>query len=728
MKFDRLYTLLFEDANSQEKQALNILNRAKISNPEEQLEKLKSITARYQGANNPLFRSAKNQAHLPKLAKFFAAGNVNLNQIKYYYDKYMEMPKLNVKPIDIFTDFHAFEQEIDSNFISKEVDTNSNKDISSDAIYSDDNIEVYLGDTKQKCIKYGQGTKYGLCISRNDSSNMFHHYRWENEMTTYFVYFKDKSINPPSNFIIIDAIEQSPNTFSYNIITPNSDRKISKDELVQKFPQIETALNNNIFKQKPIEGQELEYYNKYYGKDVRDFTSLDDQINFIEMGEELDPYAWTYLSKNTINQLLPRYIEIGHDVPLYLLNEYPKFKNRYNQKLKQRVEMNISDKTHYDDYTDGEIKYAIENVSVIRDHFKKAASIEEKQIRNKLRDNVFTGNIFVKCLYILPDLSDVIIDGDFTCGHNKLFSLEGAPKTIKGSFYCSYSHLTSLEGAPTSIGRDFQCLYNNRLLSLKGAPESVGESLKIIGNRQLTSLEGAPKSVERDICCESNYQLTSLEGLPEEISGNFYCFKNNNLTSLKGAPKSVGGGFVCNNNLKLISLEGAPETVKGNVFCDNNNSLINLKGAPKSVGQSFICKYNNNLNSLEGSPEIVLREFECTGNDNLTSLKGSPKTVKGDFICTYNGRLTSLEGAPKTIKGNFICDNNDNLISLEGAPETVEGLIQFNNYNISKTDYNKFIEKRNMNKYRKDRQHIPKFSGDKYISESFKQFFYRRYT
>jgi hypothetical protein len=683
MKFDRLYTLLFEDANSQEKQALNILNRAKISNPEEQLEKLKSITARYQGANNPLFRSAKNQAHLPKLAKFFAAGNVNLNQIKYYYDKYMEMPKLNVKPIDRFTDFHAFEQEIDSNFISKEVDTNSNKDISSDAIYSDDNIEVYLGDTKQKCIKYGQGTKYGLCISRNDSSNMFHHYRWENEMTTYFVYFKDKSINPPSNFIIIDAIEQSPNTFSYNIITPNSDREISKDELVQKFPQIETALNNNIFKQKPIEGQELEYYNKYYDKDIIDFTSLDDQINFVEMGGEIDPSAWIHLSENTINQLLPRYIEIGHDVPLYLLNEYPKFKNRYNQKLKQRVEMNISDKTDYADYTDDEIRYAIENVSIIRDHFKKEASIEEKQIRNKLRNNIFRGNVYIESWYILPNLSDVIINGDFTCGHNKLISLEGAPKSVVGNFTCGHSHLTNLEGLPKSIG-GFICAYNDHLINLEGMPESIKGALHIIENKSLISLEGAPKS--------------------------------------------VGGNFRLTGSIQLISLKGSPEIVEGNFECSYNNKLTNLEGIPKSIGGHFGVYGNKNLISLKGSPETVNGDFTCTFNHSLTSLEGSPKSVGGDFICDNNNHLTSLEGSPKSVGEDFICDSNKNLFSLEGYPETVKGRVQFTSNGVSPLDYHKFIEKRNMNKSSKDTLPISKFSGDKYVSESFKQFFYRRYT
>ena len=50
--------------------------------------------------------------------------------------------------------------------------------------------------------------------------------------------------------------------------------------------------------------------------------------------------------------------------------------------------------------------------------------------------------------------------GDFYCAHNKLTSLEGAPKKVGGGFYCYENELTSLKGAPEKVGGDFDCSHN----------------------------------------------------------------------------------------------------------------------------------------------------------------------------------------------------------------------------------------------------------------------------
>ena len=73
----------------------------------------------------------------------------------------------------------------------------------------------------------------------------------------------------------------------------------------------------------------------------------------------------------------------------------------------------------------------------------------------------------------LPDiLKDITVSGHFVCGHNKLTSLDGAPKTVGGDFQCYYNKLTTLEGAPTSVGGNFYCNHN-KLTSLIGAPKTV---------------------------------------------------------------------------------------------------------------------------------------------------------------------------------------------------------------------------------------------------------------
>ena len=579
-----------EDVASQERQALNILKRNLIKDPEEVLTDLKSITDPYQAGDN-ITRPARNQAHLPKLAEFLVKGKIKIETLKSYYDRYIKNPKLNKTPIVKFENFRKFEQFVDENDVSTVSNHEQTKGISEkNAIYSDAEIDVFLGDTKQACILYGQGSKFGLCISRADSSNLFHNYRWEDELTTYFVYFKEPNINDP-NFIIVDASKESPATFSYNIIKPNSDKKISKADLIKKFPQLKTAMEKGIFKHKKIEGEEKNYYEKYHGKKILNFTTLDDRVKFIEMGEEISDTEWTKLG-DMVPKLLPYYIEIGHDIPKEILNNNPGFKKRYEQKLLQRVLMNIDDDTDLDDYTDDEIEYALKHVDTIKTNLETLAKLEETEIRKHVVNGIYKGDIKIKSKYVLPNLSDIIVTGDFRCSYNNLTSLEGAPKEVGDWFDCSHNNqLISLEYAPKKVGGSFECSYNDQLTSLEGAPKEVVGNFNCSTNNQLTSLEGAPKKVGVEFNCSYNNQLTSLEGAPKEVGGDFRCSYNNQLTSLEGAPKKVGGSFECSYNKQLTSLEGAPKEVVGSFYC-SGNKLISLEGAPKEVGGKFDCSGN----------------------------------------------------------------------------------------------------------------------------------------
>ena len=85
---------------------------------------------------------------------------------------------------------------------------------------------------------------------------------------------------------------------------------------------------------------------------------------------------------------------------------------------------------------------------------------------------VIEGNLDIsgKGLTELPDLSDVVVKGNFLCYGNQLTSLKGAPKEVCGYFYCVHNQLTSLEGAPQTVGRYFDCRYN-QLTSLFGVPQ-----------------------------------------------------------------------------------------------------------------------------------------------------------------------------------------------------------------------------------------------------------------
>ena len=282
----------------------------------------------------------------------------------------------------------------------------------------------------------------------------------------------------------------------------------------------------------------------------------------------------------------------------------------------------------------------------------------------------------------LPDLSSVIVKGNFNCSGNQLTSLSSAPQSVGGTFDCSRNQLTSLSGAPQSVGGNFNCLGNqltslsgapqsvggdfncsgNQLTSLSGAPQSVGGTFDCSGN-QLTSLSGAPQSVDHDFDCSGN-QLTSLSGAPQSVGGTFDC-SDNQLTNLSSAPQSVGGTFDCSDN-QLTNLSGAPQSVDGNFNC-SRNQLTSLSGAPQSVSGDFYCS-GNQLTNLSGAPQSVGDNFYCSGNQ-LTSLSGAPQSVGGTFDCSDN-QLTNLSGAPQSVGGNFYCSGNQ-LTSLSGAPQSV---------------------------------------------------------
>ena len=127
------------------------------------------------------------------------------------------------------------------------------------------------------------------------------------------------------------------------------------------------------------------------------------------------------------------------------------------------------------------------------------------------------------------------VKGDFYW-HDKIASLEGAPKKVGGNFYCSNNNLTSLKGAPKEVGKDFNCSNNN-----------------------LTTLEGAPMKVGGGFYCWKN-QLTSLIGAPREVVGRFDC-SDNNLTSLKGAPLKANE-FDCRNNAIQFSKDDVIKVCK----------------------------------------------------------------------------------------------------------------------------------------------------------------------
>ena len=115
-------------------------------------------------------------------------------------------------------------------------------------------------------------------------------------------------------------------------------------------------------------------------------------------------------------------------------------------------------------------------------------------------------------LSVLPDLSRVIIQGNFLCNDNILSNLKGAPYKVEGDFVCSNNNLESLKGGPKVVTGTFNCSYN-KLSNLKGGPKGTVFAYHCTDNK-LLSLEGAPEIIT-DIFDIRRNSIRSRHHMPE---------------------------------------------------------------------------------------------------------------------------------------------------------------------------------------------------------------------
>ncbi len=95
---------------------------------------------------------------------------------------------------------------------------------------------------------------------------------------------------------------------------------------------------------------------------------------------------------------------------------------------------------------------------------------------------VITGDLNLASLGLtkLPNLSDITIDGSFTCDDNPLTSLDGSPKHVTKNYNVRRCALTSLRGITPRIDGELRCDHN-KLTDYYG-PDYIGGNIRIIGN------------------------------------------------------------------------------------------------------------------------------------------------------------------------------------------------------------------------------------------------------
>lgn len=496
-----------------------------------------------------------------------------------------EYEKLDQKLTDHYVSPSMSEQQRNA------IDLSQAADPDADMVYEDEDIVVYRSDSMDKCIHYSKNSN--LCIGYPRESNYYWRYRTGAQredklgMTTYFVFWKnpDGSINPDER-IIVDALGDengSANEYSYNTVVPNNDEDISKESLLDNYPDLEDPFRKGVFQFIP------------YGENEKRVTEIKDN-NYSILDDTLKTYAdydiYVQLGKKVLDGEWDQ-LKLPISIKKLLVKKYMGAGNMVSKEVFKKYG-NKNDITWYEDILsrnqDAALAYYIDRDGKVQNEAIKAYYDLEKDRVDELKEQYKHSqyiNLSYQNLYVLPDFSDRDDIISFNCADNKLRTLKGSPKRVELDFDCNYNFINTLEGGPEYVGGMFSCS-SNALANLKGFPKTVKGSINISYNRDLKNLEGCPKIVWGLNASDCN--LHTLEGGPENVGNNFSCASNYTLTNIQGAPKRVGESFDCSN-------------------C----GITSLEGGPKKVGYSYDCSYNK-LKSYEGTPEEIGGFFSGYGN------------------------------------------------------------------------------------------------------------------
>ena len=124
-------------------------------------------------------------------------------------------------------------------------------------------------------------------------------------------------------------------------------------------------------------------------------------------------------------------------------------------------------------------------------------------------------NLSDRGLTQLPDMTNVTVQGVFSCSRNQLTDLQGSPQQVSGSYFCDRNRLRNLRGAPDTINQSFNCNANPQLESLRGGPRTVRVNFVCENNPNLKDLDGAPDTFEKVMSDFGTFDIA--KGIPDHV-------------------------------------------------------------------------------------------------------------------------------------------------------------------------------------------------------------------
>lgn len=267
--------------------------------------------------------------------------NLTDDQIDFYldrWDRYVQSFPPNKRDITKIS-FRELERLIDHAETVSQLKGRAKQeydfDLGDDLLYDKDNLVIYRGDAREKCIRYGEG--YTWCISRKDSSNLYYSYRMGNDQPIfYFVFDKNRDVSDPFHAVVVHVLQDG--RFKLTTAPNAGDRNISWEEIVSQMPRLSNL--KQIFQPKPISKQEQEFYTKF-GRPVdleayRSYT-LKDKYQYIQMGHRLS----TEQQIETPKELVGVYVKMpGRDLDDIALSTLDRLKGGDLRKILSAIKPN----------------------------------------------------------------------------------------------------------------------------------------------------------------------------------------------------------------------------------------------------------------------------------------------------------------------------------------------------------------------------------------------------
>jgi hypothetical protein len=233
-------------------------------------------------ANNEIIKEYSNKLVNDLTTKFKQEKpNLGVDIIKAYINRFSQIkdsPRVTEKDITKYN-WKDLETTVDANQpkrikAGKVNDGEPSKD--ANLVYNQNGLRIYVGKTKNACIKYGNG--YSFCISARGNDNMYQDYRYEQGGTPYFIFDDTKSSKQnekgdfidPTHLLVIFKYSTEEDRSLYTVTTadnPGEDEYNEFTYIESKYPRLKGL--ENIFKNVEIDPKEEAEYNlnrKYNSK------------------------------------------------------------------------------------------------------------------------------------------------------------------------------------------------------------------------------------------------------------------------------------------------------------------------------------------------------------------------------------------------------------------------------------------------------------------------------